>query len=46
MDETYGEAFYVLGLISERAGAHELALGILRKEWSAGGRDEENTPEE
>ena len=31
MDETYGEAFYVLGLISERAGAHELASEYFAK---------------
>ena len=28
MDEDYGEAFYVLALISERAGRKELAAGI------------------
>lgn len=31
MDETYGEAFYVLGLISERAGADELAAEYFEK---------------
>ena len=36
MDETYGEAFYVLGLISERAGDYELASEYFEK---AGGRE-------
>lgn len=31
MDETYGEAFYVLGLISERAGQKELASEYFEK---------------
>jgi len=31
MDETYGEAFYVLGLISERAGQKELAQEYFKK---------------
>lgn len=31
MDETYGEALFVLGLISERAGAHELASEYFAK---------------
>ena len=31
MDETYGEAFYVLGLISERAGQKELASEYFAK---------------
>lgn len=31
MDEDYGEAFYVLGLISERAGAKELAHEYFEK---------------
>ena len=31
MDETYGEAFYVLGLISERAGQKELAQEYFEK---------------
>jgi hypothetical protein len=31
MDEDYGEAFYVLGLISERAGQKELAAEYFEK---------------
>jgi hypothetical protein len=31
MDETYGEAFYVLGLIAERAGEKELAEEYFEK---------------
>jgi len=54
MDEDYGEAFYLLGLISERAGAKELAAhyfgkagtrALVRKTTSARGKGHTETSE-